>query len=85
MIRTLAALAFAPKLNIRGGTGPARSADYLGGGEMAGLLGAGRTELEPGSSIGEHLHPASEELYLIVAGHDVFLCVVQGAILAVWR
>jgi quercetin dioxygenase-like cupin family protein len=69
MIRTLAALAFAPKLNIRGGAGPARSADYLGKGEMNGVLGVGRTVLEPGSSIGEHRHPDSEELYLILEGH----------------
>jgi quercetin dioxygenase-like cupin family protein len=68
MIRTLARLAFVPKQAIRGGVGPARSATCLEAGEMAGVLGCGRTELEPGSSIGEHSHPDSEELYLILAG-----------------
>ena len=68
MIRTLSALEFAQKTNIRGGSGPAQSADYLGKGEMDGVLAAGRTVLESGSSIGEHVHPNTEELYLILEG-----------------
>jgi len=55
-------------MDIRGGKGPAESADYLGKGEMDGVLGAGRTILAVGSSIGEHTHPTTEELYLVVEG-----------------
>ncbi len=68
MIRTLSALDFAAKMNIRGGQGPAEGADYLGLGEMDGVLGAGRLVLAAGSSIGEHVHPNTEELYLILEG-----------------
>jgi mannose-6-phosphate isomerase-like protein (cupin superfamily) len=32
------------------------------------VLAAGRTVLEAGSSIGEHSHPDTEELYLILDG-----------------
>ena len=89
MIRALAALTFTAKEHIRGGTGPARCADYLAKGEMAGVLSAGRTVLAPGSSVGEHAHPTTEELYLILEGRgtgvldgasfpvaagDLFLC-----------
>jgi mannose-6-phosphate isomerase-like protein (cupin superfamily) len=89
MIRTLAALSFAAKQDIRGGAGPARGADYLERGEMDGVLAAGRTILAAGSSVGEHAHPATEELYLILEGRgqgvldgsrfpvgpgDLFLC-----------
>lgn len=89
MIRRLSALEFSAKENIRGGHGPAQGADYLAKGEMDGVLGAGRTILAPGSSIGEHTHPVTEELYLIlegagqgildgqafpVAAGDLFLC-----------
>ena len=52
MIRTLASLTFTAKQNIRGGAGPAQGADYLEKDEMAGILSAGRTILEAGSSIG---------------------------------
>ena len=69
MIRRCAELAWAEKTAIRGGAGPARSADYLAMGEMDGVLSAGRTRLEPGSSVGEHAHPTTDELYLILEGH----------------
>ena len=68
MIRRFAELVQEPKHCIRGGLGHACSASYLEPGDMAGVLGAGRTRLEPGASIGEHRHPNTEELYLIVAG-----------------
>lgn len=89
MIRSLAELTFSARENIRGGTGPAQCADYLAKGEMAGVLSAGRTVLAPGSSVGEHTHPLTEELYLILEGRgqgvldgrtfpvaagDLFLC-----------
>ncbi len=69
MIRAVADLAWQPKLAIRGGEGPAASADLLKAGDMDGVLGAGLTRLEPGSSVGEHAHPNTEELYLVVSGH----------------
>jgi quercetin dioxygenase-like cupin family protein len=69
MIRRLADLAFEPREAIRGGAGPARCADYLRDGDMAGVVSAGRTVLAPGSSVGEHPHPVTEELYLILEGH----------------
>ena len=69
MIRRLADLALEPKQNIRGGVGIGRSGDYLRNGEMAGVVSVGRTTLEPGASIGEHPHPNTEDLYLIVEGH----------------
>lgn len=57
-----------PKECIRGGVGPAVGMDYLKPGEMAGISAMGRTVLAPGSTIGEHAHPDSEELYLILEG-----------------
>ena len=68
MIRTLSALVPEPKLNVRGGIGPVTALTYLEQGEMDGVLSLGRTVLEPGSSIGEHLHPDTEELWLILEG-----------------
>lgn len=69
MIRKLAELIHEPKQDMRGGSGPGSSADYLKLGDMDGVVGAGRTRLEPGSSIGEHPHPNTDELYLILEGH----------------
>jgi mannose-6-phosphate isomerase-like protein (cupin superfamily) len=89
MIRTLSQLPFTAKQDIRGGTGPAQGAEYLRPGEMAGVRAAGRTVLAPGSSVGEHAHPDTEEIYLVLEGHgrgvldgqsfpvgpgDLFLC-----------
>ena len=89
MIRRCAELEWADKTAIRGGAGPAQGADYLEKDEMAGILSAGRTILEAGSSIGEHTHHNTEELYLVLDGHgrgvldgetfpvgpgDLFLC-----------
>jgi len=71
MIRRCAELAWAGKQGIRGGVGRAAGADYLRLGDMAGIVGAGRTVLEPGSSIGAHAHPSTEELYLILEGHGL--------------
>ncbi len=69
MIRRCSDLPMEPKMAIRGGSGPASSGDYFGMGAMDGVVGAGRTVLEPGSSIGEHPHPNTDELYLIMEGH----------------
>jgi quercetin dioxygenase-like cupin family protein len=68
MILKLAELPVTAKMNTRGGVGPAHSAAYLAKDDLAGVLAAGRTVLEPGSSIGEHGHPDTEELYLILDG-----------------
>lgn len=89
MIRALSALTFTSRQDIRGGSGPAQSAEYLRAGEMEGVLAAGRTVLAPGTSIGEHLHADTEEIYLVLEGRgqgvldgvrfpvgpgDLFLC-----------
>ncbi len=71
MIRMLAELVQEPKMNIRDGHGAGVSVTYLQKGDMDGVLGAGRTQLEPGASIGEHPHPTTDELYLIVEGHGM--------------
>ena len=68
MIRRFSDLPWEDKLAVKGGVGPAIGAPYLVQGDMDHVMAAGRTVLEPGSSIGEHLHPASEELWLILAG-----------------
>ena len=69
MIRRLSELAVEPKQNIRGGVGAARGVDLMKLGEMDGVLSLGRITLEPGSTIGEHAHPNTEDLYLILEGH----------------
>ncbi|MBI1754403.1 MAG: cupin domain-containing protein [Acidobacteria bacterium] len=68
MIRRHADLIEEPKLNIRGGLGAGRSVELLKNGEMAHIVSLGRTTLEPGASIGEHAHPNTEDLYLILEG-----------------
>ena len=69
MIRRLAELPEEQRMDIRGGRGPARGVDLLREGDMEGLLGLGRTTLDPGSTIGEHVHPDTHELYLVLEGH----------------
>lgn len=68
MIKHLSRLSVQEKIAIRGGHGKALAVDYLAVGEMAGVLTASRITLEPGASIGEHLHPETEELYLVLDG-----------------
>jgi mannose-6-phosphate isomerase-like protein (cupin superfamily) len=53
---------------IRGGKGGALRLDYLSPGAMAGVDFVSTVTLEPGASVGEHLHPAEEELYLVLEG-----------------
>lgn len=71
MIRRLSDLPAEAKLNIRGGTGAAQGVDLLKLGEMAGVISLGRITLEPGSTIGEHAHPNTEDLYLILEGRGM--------------
>ena len=53
---------------IRGRTGKALAVDYLAPDGMAGVLMASKITLEPGASVGEHPHPETEELYLVLEG-----------------
>lgn len=71
MIRKLDGLSVQVKEKIRGGTGKALAVDYLRPDEMAGVLMASRITLDPGASVGEHLHPDTEELYLVLEGKGV--------------
>jgi quercetin dioxygenase-like cupin family protein len=73
MIRRLADLPVEAKANIRGGIGSGAGVDLLKPGDMAGILSMGRITLEPGASIGEHTHPDTEDLYLILEGQGVGL------------
>jgi len=69
MIRRLSELVEEAKVNIRGGVGAAKGVEFLKQGEMSGIVSMGRTTLEPGATIGEHAHPNTEDLYLILEGH----------------
>jgi len=69
MIRRLADLPVETKVNIRAGLGRGLGVDLLKSGEMADVLSMGRITLEPGATIGEHAHPNTEDLYLILEGH----------------
>lgn len=71
MIRRLSELPVELKSQIRGGVGVGQGVDLLKAGEMAGVLSLGRITLEPGASIGEHAHPNTEDLYLIVEGRGM--------------
>ncbi len=68
MIKKIGNMPFQVKENIRGGSGKALAVDYLAPQEMAGVLAASRITLEPGASVGEHPHPNTEELYLVLEG-----------------
>jgi len=68
MLKRFSELSQATRMNIRGGLGEGCSATYLEPGDMDGVLAAGRTRLAVGASIGEHPHPDTEELYLILEG-----------------
>jgi len=59
------------------------SAGPLKGAELGLLVGAGLVAARAGTNA--LFESRTLRHYLIVAGHDVLLCVVQGAILAVWR
>jgi len=71
MIRRLSELVEEPKVNIRGGLGAGRGVDLVKSGEMAGIVSLGRITLDPGATIGEHAHPNTEDLYLILEGRGV--------------
>ena len=68
MIRKLEELPEQIREGIRGGRGRGLAVDYLGKGDMAGILAASRITLEPGATIGDHVHADTEELYLILEG-----------------
>ena len=71
MIRRGEDLEVKTTVGIRGGLGLGRGVEFLGAGEMSGVLSVGRTTLEPGASVGEHAHPNTEDLYLILEGHGI--------------
>jgi len=73
MIRRLSDLPVEAKANIRGGEGRALDVSLLQLDDMAGVLSLGRVTLEPGATIGEHAHPNTEDLYLILEGRGVGL------------
>jgi mannose-6-phosphate isomerase-like protein (cupin superfamily) len=68
MIRRLSELVIEPKTNIRGGVGAATGVDLLKQGDMDGIVSMSRMTLDPGTTIGEHAHPNTEDLYLILEG-----------------
>lgn len=61
-------IAVEAKEGIRGGAGRAEAREYLRAGDLGGVLGMSVITLEPGATIGEHVHPATEELYFVLAG-----------------
>lgn len=69
MIRTLKDLPTAVRESIRGGVGRAWFQEVLARGDMAGVDALSHLTMEPGSSIAEHRHEGSEELYLVLSGH----------------
>ena len=68
MIKRASELVGQVREGIRGGAGKAIAVDYLVNGEMDGIFAASRIVLEPGATIGEHVHADTEELYLILEG-----------------
>ncbi|MBI4916554.1 MAG: cupin domain-containing protein [Acidobacteria bacterium] len=68
MIRRSREVAVEVKEGIRGGAGRAEAREYLRAGDLGGVLGMSVITLEPGATIGEHTHPATEELYFVLAG-----------------
>jgi Protein of unknown function (DUF1761) len=60
-----------------------RTSSPLKGAELGLLVGAGLVAARQGVNALFELR--SLRVYLIVSGHDVALCVLQGALLAVWR
>jgi quercetin dioxygenase-like cupin family protein len=56
------------KKGLRGGVGAATLTTYLNGGDMPGILAASIVTLAVGSSIGQHTHEGTAELYLLTAG-----------------
>ena len=69
MIRSLKELPTAVRERIRGGVGRAWQQEVLAAHDMAGVVGMSHLTLEPGSSIAEHAHRGSEELYLVLSGN----------------
>jgi len=73
MTRRLSDLPGDATANMRGGEGRALDVSLLQLDDMAGVLSLGRVTLEPGATIGEHAHPNTEDLYLILEGRGVGL------------
>jgi mannose-6-phosphate isomerase-like protein (cupin superfamily) len=71
MIRLRSELEEVVRDSIRGGQGTAQVVEVLASGEMAGVEAMSVLLLEPGAWIGEHVHPDTEELYLVLDGEGV--------------
>jgi mannose-6-phosphate isomerase-like protein (cupin superfamily) len=56
---------------MRGGLGKALLREYIAPGEMTGVEFVSVVTLEPGASVGEHIHEGTEELYLVLEGSGV--------------
>lgn len=67
-IRKARELAVETREDIRGGRGRAFAREVLHAGEMGGVLAMSVLTLETGATIGEHTHPATDELYFILTG-----------------
>ena len=87
-------LRFQSRANIRGGRGKALAANYLEEGDQLNIKFISLIELEPGTTIGEHLHENDEEFYIVTKGSgtgvldgqrfalsegDAFLCKMHHA------
>jgi quercetin dioxygenase-like cupin family protein len=58
---------------MRGGKGAGWARTHVGQGEMSGVAFVTEMALEPGTTIGLHLHDRDEELYVVLHGHGVGL------------
>jgi mannose-6-phosphate isomerase-like protein (cupin superfamily) len=56
------------KQGLRGGAGAATLTTYLGAGDMPGISTASIVTLAVDSSIGQHTHEGTAELYLLILG-----------------
>lgn len=60
------------KSNIRNGNGEVKIFQAFSANEQSPITFAARLELDPGASIGFHLHDCDEESYSIVSGKGIY-------------
>jgi quercetin dioxygenase-like cupin family protein len=68
MIRRVTEIQSERREGMRGGSGVGWARTYVGAGEMQGIAFVTEMTLEPGTSIGVHVHDNDEELYLVLEG-----------------
>ncbi len=61
-------LKFIRREKIRGGHGKALAANYIEEGALLNVRFISLIELDPGTTIGEHLHDGDEEFYVVTKG-----------------